>query len=128
MAWRDREEKGEGERQRGRIYIYERTITIFGRKREIKINPQTQIDSNNSPNKNTVCDTFNVKGSQGSVAALTMSGFSRAKMAKVDSLSHTHLVLNESTSTALQPLADQDPSREELHEDKHTHTQRKAMQ
>ena len=54
---------------------------------------------------------------------LTMSGFSRAKMAKVDSLSHTHLVLNESTSTALQPLADQDPSREELHGRKtHTHT------
>ena len=42
-------------------------------------------------------------------------------MAKVDSLSHTHLVLNESTSTALQPLADQDPSREELHGRK-THT------
>lgn len=35
-------------------------------------------------------------------------------MAKVDSLSHTHLVRNESTSTALQPLADQDPSRDEL--------------
>ena len=43
-----------------------------------------------------------------------MSGFSRAKMAKVDSLSHTHLVLNESSGTALQPLADQDPSSEEL--------------
>lgn len=35
-------------------------------------------------------------------------------MAKVESLSHTHLVRNESTGTALQPLADQDPSREEL--------------
>jgi hypothetical protein len=46
---------------------------------------------------------------------LTMSGFSRAKMAKVDSLSHTHLVLNESTTTALQFRADQVPSREELH-------------
>lgn len=45
-------------------------------------------------------------------------------MAKVDSLSHTHLVLNESTSTALQPLADQDPSREELHGRKHTHARR----
>lgn len=57
-----------------------------------------------------------------SFVGLTISGFSRAKMAKVDSLSHTHLVLNESTSTALQPLADQDPSREELHGRKHTHT------
>lgn len=54
---------------------------------------------------------------------LTMSGFSRAKMAKVDSLSHTHLVRNESTSTALQPLADQDPSREELHTHSHARTQ-----
>lgn len=45
-----------------------------------------------------------------------MSGFSRAKMAKVESLSHTHLVLNESTGTALQPLADHDPSSEELRE------------
>lgn len=44
-------------------------------------------------------------------------------MAKVDSLSHTHLVLNESTSTALQPLADQDPSREELK----THTQARTQ-
>lgn len=50
------------------------------------------------------------------VVGLTISGFSRAKMAKVDSLSQEHLVLNESTSTVLQPLADQDPSREELHE------------
>lgn len=45
-----------------------------------------------------------------------MSGFSRAKMAKVESLLHTHLVLNESTGTALQPLADHDPSSEELRE------------
>lgn len=43
-------------------------------------------------------------------------------MAKVDSLSHTHLVLNESTGTALQPLADQDPSSDELE----THTRRHA--
>ncbi|TNN57626.1 hypothetical protein EYF80_032156 [Liparis tanakae] len=43
-------------------------------------------------------------------------------MAKVDSLSHTHLVRNESTSTALQPLADQDPSREELHGRRGKHT------
>lgn len=55
---------------------------------------------------------------------LTISGFSRAKMAKVDSLSHTHLVRNESTSTALQPLADQDPSREELRT--HSHARRQA--
>lgn len=62
------------------------------------------------------------------VVGLTISGFSRAKMAKVDSLSQEHLVLNESTSTVLQPLADQDPSREELHERNtrartHVHTQ-----
>lgn len=43
-------------------------------------------------------------------------------MAKVDSLSHTHLVLNKSTGTALQPLADQDPSSDELE----THTRRHA--
>ena len=36
-------------------------------------------------------------------------------MAKVERLSHTHLVLNESTTTALQLRADQVPSREELH-------------
>lgn len=65
------------------------------------------------------------------VVGLTISGFSRAKMAKVDSLSQEHLVLNESTSTVLQPLADQDPSREELHERNtrartHTYTQRET--
>ena len=38
-------------------------------------------------------------------------------MAKVERLSHTHLVLNESTSTALQPRADHDPSSEELEEE-----------
>lgn len=38
-------------------------------------------------------------------------------MAKVETLSHTHLVLNEWTGTALQLRADQDPSREELHKE-----------
>lgn len=61
----------------------------------------------------------NKKAARREAAGLTRSDWSRAKMAKVDSLSHTHLVRNESTSTALQPLADQDPSREEL-----THTHR----
>lgn len=46
---------------------------------------------------------------------LTESKLTRAKMAKVERLSHTHLVLNEWTGTALQLRADQDPSREELH-------------
>ena len=46
---------------------------------------------------------------------LTTSGFDRAKMAKVESPSHTHLVLNESIGTALQFRGDQEPSRERLH-------------
>lgn len=47
--------------------------------------------------------------------ALTESKLTRAKMAKVEMLSHTHLVLNEWTGTALQLRADHEPSREELH-------------
>lgn len=47
---------------------------------------------------------------------LTESKLTRAKMAKVEMLSHTHLVLNEWTGTALQLRADHEPSREELHE------------
>jgi len=35
-------------------------------------------------------------------------------MAKVESLSHKHLVVLESTGTALQPRADQEPSNDEL--------------
>lgn len=46
---------------------------------------------------------------------LTESKLTRAKMAKVERLSHTHLVLNEWTGTALQLRVDQDPRREELH-------------
>lgn len=49
---------------------------------------------------------------------LTISGLSRAKMAKVDSLSHTHLVRNELTDTALQLRVDQEPSSEELGREK----------
>lgn len=49
---------------------------------------------------------------------LTISGLSRAKMAKVDSLSHTHLVRNELTDTALQLRVDQEPSSEELRREK----------
>lgn len=48
---------------------------------------------------------------------LTESKLTRAKMAKVETLSHTHLVLDEWTGTALQLRADQDPSREELHKE-----------
>lgn len=48
---------------------------------------------------------------------LTESKLTRAKMAKVETLSHTHLVRNEWTGTALQLRADQDPSREELHKE-----------
>lgn len=69
------------------------------------------------------CKTPLASRKEREAGTLTMSGFSRAKMAKVDSLSHTHLVRNESTSTALQPLADQDPSREELHTHSHARTQ-----
>lgn len=36
-------------------------------------------------------------------------------MAKVESPSHTHLVLNESIGSALQFRGDHDPSRERLH-------------
>lgn len=39
-------------------------------------------------------------------------------MAKVDSLSHTHLVRNELTDTALQLRVDQEPSSEELRREK----------
>lgn len=39
-------------------------------------------------------------------------------MAKVDSLSHTHLVRNELTGTALQLRVDQEPSSEELRREK----------
>lgn len=46
---------------------------------------------------------------------LTESKLTCAKMAKVERLSHTHLVRNESTATALQLRADHDPSREDLH-------------
>lgn len=48
------------------------------------------------------------------MARLTTSGLRRAKMAKVESLSHKHLVVLESTGTALQPRADQEPSNDEL--------------
>ncbi len=48
------------------------------------------------------------------MARLTTSGLRRAKMAKVESLSHKHLVVLESTGTVLQPRADQEPSNEEL--------------
>ena len=46
---------------------------------------------------------------------LTESKLMRAKMAKVEGLSHTHLVLNEWTGTDLQLRADHEPSSEELH-------------
>lgn len=59
------------------------------------------------PEKNTIASSKDRR--------LTESKLTRAKMAKVEMLSHTHLVLNEWTGTALQLRADQDPSREELH-------------
>lgn len=57
------------------------------------------------------------KETEGDRRRLTESKLTRAKMAKVETLSHTHLVRNEWTGTALQLRADQDPSREELHKE-----------
>ena len=98
------------------------TMTPFSKKKKKKkiqlMHPHKTPQKKHTPSPIALTSTKSRE-----VVGLTISGFSRAKMAKVDSLSHTHLVLNESTSTALQPLADQDPSREELHGRKtHTHT------
>lgn len=57
---------------------------------------------------------------------LTESKLTRAKMAKVEGLSHTHLVLNEWTGTDLQLRADQEPSREELHREGERGRQRRV--
>lgn len=68
--------------------------------------------------ENQTHDTLHTHTSSSSTrcGGLTESKLTRAKMAKVEMLSHTHLVLNEWTGTALQLRADHEPSREELHE------------
>lgn len=70
---------------------------------------------NRTPDTHTYTDATHTAAATARGAALTESKLARAKMAKVEMLSHTHLVLNEWTGTALQLRADHEPSREELH-------------